>query len=233
MKDRESGRTPKRRVSKCFRPPGPKTLTGSGRARIPTYKIVAYNSRLVSPSDLPKSWDDLLQPKWRGKILMGSNNYEWFGNMLKFMGEEQGMAVMKKLAAHELHLREGNSLILQLLSAGEGYFSIAANVDGVEELKAKGGPVDWIGVDPVISRLHPIAVARTAPHPNAARLYVDFILSKEAQEIITKEFIGISDRPDVKKAFSRPGMKLHYADLRLADRYEEITKKFDSVFKIR
>jgi len=53
------------------------------------------------------------------------------------------MAVMRKLAAHELHLREGNSLILQLLSAGEGYFSIAANVDGVEELKTKGGPVDW------------------------------------------------------------------------------------------
>jgi iron(III) transport system substrate-binding protein len=214
-------------------PAGAKDPEGQWASAHSNYKIVAYNSRLVSPSDLPKSWDDLLQPKWKGKILMGSNNYEWFGNMLAIMGEEKGMAVMRKLAAHELHLREGNSLILQLLSAGEGYFSIAANVDGVEELKAKGGPMDWIGIDPVISRLHPIAVARTAPHPNAARLYVDFILSKEAQDIITKEFIGISDRPDVKKAFSRPGMKLHYADLSLADRYEEITKKFDSVFKIR
>ena len=79
----------------------------------------------------------------------------------------------------------------------------------------------------------PVVLARTAPHPNAAKLYTDFILSKEAQEIITKEFIGISDRPDVKRVFTREGLKLHYADLNLAERYDEITKKFDTVFKIR
>jgi ABC-type Fe3+ transport system substrate-binding protein len=78
-----------------------------------------------------------------------------------------------------------------------------------------------------------IALARAAAHPNAAKLYIDFILSKEGQEIITKEFIGISDRPDVKRVFTREGLKLHYADLSLAERYDEITKKFDAVFKIR
>ncbi len=92
---------------------------------------------------------------------------------------------------------------------------------------------DWLGLEPTISRLHPIALARSTPHPNAAKLYIDFILSKEAQEIITREFIGISDRPDVKRVFAREGLKLHYADLSLAERYDEITKKFDSVFNIR
>jgi iron(III) transport system substrate-binding protein len=197
------------------------------------YKIVAYNTRFVSPAELPKSYEDLTQPKWNGKILMGSNNYEWFGNILKILGEEKGTSLLRRINAQNLMLREGNSLILQLLLAGEGFVSIAANVDSVEELKHKGAPIDWLGLEPTISRLHPIALARTAPHPNAAKLYIDFILSKEAQEIITKEFIGISDRPDVKRVFTREGLKLHYADLSLAERYDEITKKFDTIFKIR
>jgi iron(III) transport system substrate-binding protein len=197
------------------------------------YKIVAYNTRLVPAADLPKSYEDLTQPKWKGKILMGANNYEWFGNMLKIMGEENAMNLMRRLNAQNLMLREGNSLILQLLLAGEGFVSVAANVDAVEELKAKGAPIDWLGLEPTISRLHPIALVRTAQHPNAAKLYIDFMLSKETQEMISKQFIGISDRPDVKRVFTRDGLRLHYADLSLAERYDEITRKFDAVFKIR
>ena len=124
----------------------------------------------------------------------------------------------KTLFTRELVLEHAS----QLLLAGEGFVSIAANVDSVEEYKAKGAPIDWLGLEPTISRLHPIALARTAQHPNAAKLYIDFILSKEAQEIITKEFIGISDRPDVKRVFTREGLKLHYADLSLAERYDNL-----------
>ncbi len=109
------------------------------------YKIVAYHSRFVTPAELPKTYNDLTQPKWKGKILMGSNNYEWFGNMVRIMGEEKGMNLMRALYAQNLMLREGNSLILQLLLAGEGFVAIAANVDSVEQLKAKGAPVDWLG----------------------------------------------------------------------------------------
>jgi len=214
-------------------PAGAKDADGQWTNAHSNYKIVAYNPRFVTPAELPKSYEDLTQPKWNGKILMGSNNYEWFGNMVKILGEEKGMNLMRRLNGQNLMLREGNSLILQLLLAGEGFVSIAANVDSVEELKAKGAPIDWLGLEPTISRLHPIALARTAQHPNAAKLYIDFILSKEAQEIITKEFIGISDRPDVKRVFTREGLKLHYADLSLAERYDEITKKFDAAFKIR
>jgi iron(III) transport system substrate-binding protein len=214
-------------------PEGAKDPDGFWTNAHSNYKIVAYNSRFVTPAELPKTYDDLTQPKWKGKILMGSNNYEWFGNMVRIMGEEKGMSLMRNLYAQNLMLREGNALILQLLLAGEGFVAIAANVDSVEQLKAKGAPIDWLGLEPTISRLHPIAVARTAPHPNAAKLYIDFILSKESQEIINKEFIGISDRPDVKRVFSREGLKLHYADLSLAEQYDEITKKFDAVFKIR
>ena len=214
-------------------PAGAKDADGQWTNAHSNYKIVAYNPRFVTPAELPKSYEDLTQPKWQGKILMGSNNYEWFGNMVKIMGEEKGMNLMRRLNGQNLMLREGNSLILQLLLAGEGFVSIAANVDSVEELKAKGAPIDWLGLEPTISRLHPIALTRTAQHPNAAKLYIDFILSKEAQEIITKEFIGISDRPDVKRVLTREGLKLHYADLSLAERYDEITKKFDAAFKIR
>jgi ABC-type Fe3+ transport system substrate-binding protein len=214
-------------------PAGAKNPDGFWTNAHSNYKIVAYNSRLLPTAELPKTYDDLTQSKWKGKILMGSNNYEWFGNMVKIMGEEKGISLMRKLHAQDLMLREGNSLILQLLLAGEGSVAIAANVDSVEELKAKGAPIDWLGLEPTISRLHPIALARSARNPNAAKLYIDFILSREAQEIISKEFIGISDRPDVKRVFSREGLKLHYADLSLAEQYDEITKKFDAVFKIR
>ncbi len=218
--------------SKVF-PAGAKDPEGYWTGAHSNYKVVAYNTRMIPPNEIPQTWEDIVQPKWKGQILLASNNYEWFGNLLKIMGEEKGLAVMRKVAAQDLMLREGNTLILQLLSAGEGSLALAANVDSVEETKAKGAKIDWVGVPPVVSRLHPIALARNAPHPNAAKLYIDFVLSKEGQEIVTKELIGISDRPDVKKLFSKEGLKLYYADLSLADQYEEVTKKFDTVFKIR
>ena len=119
-------------------PAGAKDADGQWTNAHSNYKIVAYNPRFVTPAELPKSYEDLTQPKWNGKILMGSNNYEWFGNMVKILGEEKGMNLMRRLNGQNLMLREGNSLILQLLLAGEGFVSIAANVDSVEELKAKG-----------------------------------------------------------------------------------------------
>ena len=217
--------------SKAF-PKGAKDPDGYWTSSSSNYKIVAYNTKLVSPQDVPKTWKELLQPKWRGKILMASNNYEWFGNVLKVLGEEKGMALMKRLAAQNLELRDGGTLIVSLLLAGEGAISVASNVDKVEEFKAKGAPIEWVGVDPVISRVHPIAMARQPHHPNAAKLYIDFILSKEAQEIMVSGFFGISDRPDVKNPFPpRAGLKLQFADLSLADQYDDINKKFDSIFK--
>ena len=211
-------------------PKGAKDPDGYWTSGSSNYKIVAYNTKLVSTGEVPKTLDDLLQPKWKGRMLMASNNYEWFGNVLKVLGEEKGIAVMKRLAGQDLHLRDGGSLIVSLLLAGEGAISIASNVDKVEEFKAKGAPLEWAGVEPVISRVHPIALSRSAQHPNAAKLYIDFVLSKEAQEMMVGGFFGISDRPDVKKPFSRPGLKLEFADLSLADQYDVITKKFDNIF---
>lgn len=194
------------------------------------YKVIGYNTRMVSPRDVPKNWQDLLQAKWKGLLLMSSNDYEWFGNMLKIMGEEKGMAFMKKLSMQNPLIRAGHTLVSSLLATGEGFIVIASNADGLEELKVKrGAPVGWVGAEPVISRVHPIAVVRDAPHPNAARLYVDFILSKEGQEIVASTFQS-PDRTDVKQPFDIKGVKLSYADLGLADQYEAITKKFDGIF---
>lgn len=214
-------------------PAGAKDPEGYWTSVFSNLKIIAYNTKMVSPKDAPRSWEDLLEPKWKGKMLMASNNYEWFGNVLKIMGEEKGMALMRKLSSQDLRLREGGTLTASLVVAGEGPISIASNSDRIEEMKTKrGAPVDWVGVDPVISRQHPIALARGAPRPNAAKLYIDYVLSREGQEI-ARSTLQLPDRADVKPPFSIKGFKLHYADLSLADRYEEITKKFDTMFKQR
>ncbi len=128
-------------------------------------------------------------------------------------------------------MRGGHTLIATLLIAGERPIGVASNADMIEQLKTKGAPLDWVGAEPVIYRIHPIAVAQNAQHPNAARLFIDFSLSREGQTLVNNSF-RVPDRPDVKpfSANLADKSKVSFIDLSLADHYQETTKKFNSLF---
>ena len=146
--------------------------------------VIAYNTLMVKRSDVPKNDDDLLNPKWKGKIAMDSTKPEWFAWKLKRMGKEKGLAYMKKLGAQEFRLYAGLSLITNLLAAGEFPLVLNTYLHNAEEIKRKGGPVDWIAQDPVFTKFQPLGIGARASHPNAAKLFADFVFSEEGQKII-------------------------------------------------
>ncbi|MBI2232139.1 MAG: extracellular solute-binding protein [Deltaproteobacteria bacterium] len=146
--------------------------------------VIGYNTRMVKRNEVPRSDEDLLSPKWKGKIGMDHTKPEWFAWKLRRMGEEKGLAYMKKLGAQELRLYAGLTIITNLLAAGEFPLVLNTYVHNAEDAKRKGAPVDWVAQEPVFTKFQPIGVGARAAHPNAAKLFVDFMLSEEGQKII-------------------------------------------------
>jgi iron(III) transport system substrate-binding protein len=146
--------------------------------------VIAYNTRMVKRNEVPKTDEDLLQPKWKGKMGIDHTKPEWFAWKLKRMGEEKGLAYMKKLGAQEFRLYAGLSVVTNLLAAGEFPLVLNTYLHNVEDIKRKGAPVDWIAQDPIFTKFQPLGIASKAPHPNAAKLFTDFMLSEEGQKVI-------------------------------------------------
>ena len=105
------------------------------------YGAFGYNTRAVPKASVPKSFNDLLKPEWKGQIAVESRPYEWFGTMLKAMGEEKGMAYMRELAK-QTELRTGRNLLAQLVAAGEFKGALSGYSQTFEVLKPAGAPVD-------------------------------------------------------------------------------------------
>jgi iron(III) transport system substrate-binding protein len=146
--------------------------------------VVAYNTNQVKPEDVPNSYEDLLKPRWAGKIGLEAGDVDWFGAVVKSMGEKEGLAFFHRLAESRPQIRTGHTLIVELVASGE--FPIAASVynQNVEALVQKGAPIRWKPLSPTFGRPNAIGLAKNAPHPHAALLFADFLLSREGQELI-------------------------------------------------
>ena len=147
-------------------------------------KIIGYNTRMVKRPEVPRTDEELLNPKWKGKIATDHTKPEPFFWIMQRMGHEKGIAYLKKLAAQEMRFYAGLSLLTSLLAAGEFPLGLYTYLHSVEEAKSKGAPVEWVAQDQVFTKFQPVSVAAKAPHPNAATLYVDFALSLEGQKLI-------------------------------------------------
>jgi iron(III) transport system substrate-binding protein len=146
--------------------------------------VIAYNTHMVRRKELPKTDEDLLNPKWKGRIGMDHTKPEWFAWKLKRMGEEKGLAYMKKLGAQEFRLYAGLSVVTNLLAAGEFPLVLNTYLHNVEDIKRKSAPVDWIVQEPVFTKFQPLGIGSRAQHPNAAKLFTNFMLSEEGQKVI-------------------------------------------------
>ena len=147
--------------------------------------VVAYNPNKVKAAELPKTYEGFLDPKWKGRIALEATDAEWMAGVVKTWGEARGMDFMRKLGATRPDMRKGHVLLAQLISSGEVDVGLTAYHANAQSFKKRGAPVDWAPVEPVIARPQGIGVARHAPHPNAALLFVDFMLSPEAQEMLS------------------------------------------------
>lgn len=145
--------------------------------------VLGYNTAIVKPEEVPNSFQDLLNPRWSGKLVLESGDSDWFAAVVKSMGEKEGLAYFRKLAETRPQMRVGHTLIGGLLSAGEFPMAVVYN-QNVERLAQKGAPVKWKPLPPTFGRPNAVGVAQHAPHPHAALLFADFMLSREGQEIL-------------------------------------------------
>ena len=153
------------------------------------YFGMAYNTRQVSATDVPKTYDDLLNPKWKGAIAWRADSEVgadlFIAGVMREMGKEKGEAYLKRLAGQKIVNYAGSARAL-VDRVGEGEYKIALEIYAHHPLisKAKGAPLDTQMLDPVPSALSTVQLAKDAPHPNAAMLFIDFLLSKEGQEVL-------------------------------------------------
>ncbi len=145
---------------------------------------IAYNTKLVKPEDVPNSYADLLQPRLAGKIGIEAGDVDWFGAMVKHMGEAKGLAYFRKLSDTRPQIRSGHTLMAELVASGEIPLAATVYNHNAERLTVKGAPIKWKALDPTFGRPNGVAVARQAPHPHAALLFADFMLSPEGQAIL-------------------------------------------------
>jgi iron(III) transport system substrate-binding protein len=194
--------------------------------------VIGFNTRLVKKQDAPKSYQDLLDPRWKGKLGMDADEGEWFAGLITVWGKEKTVDYFRSLMKQNPSLRRGHTLLANLNGAGE--FPVAVNLFGyrVMEMKEKGETIDLVRADPVMVRPAHMALARRAPHPNAAKLYIDFTLSAEGQQIMAS-FGRTVVRPGVNLKYPEltEGVKLHPIKPEMAKDYEEISKLYYSIVK--
>jgi iron(III) transport system substrate-binding protein len=145
--------------------------------------VVGYNTEKVKRSELPASYEGFLDPRWKGRIGLEATDSEWMAAIVKRWGESKGMDYFRKLAAMKPDMRKGHVLLAQLVATGEVPVGLTMYNANIESLKKKGAPIDFVPVQPVIARPQGIGVAKDAPHPAAALLFVDFVLSPEGQKL--------------------------------------------------
>ena len=191
-----------------------------------TILTVAYNSRVVTGADIPKRYNDLLRDRWKGKAAINLNNYGWIYAMLDFFGAEKGMEFLRKFAGLNPRPGRGTTLMVQQwLGGGEVEIALPLNHDGIKGFTDKGLPVEWARLeDPLYAELSTVGILGMAPHPNAARLLVDYILSKEGQTVMAKAGKSVMrDDISIKDDIDRKKLRFISAQARTgADKYQKI-----------
>jgi len=159
--------------------------------------VLAYNKRNVKPDDVPKTYEDLLKPMWKGRqIINDTDNFEWFDGLLKFWGRDKGLAYFRRLAQQDQIFQRGARGRIQLVAAGEAPLTIGYGPHAQSYVN-QGAPIEWVVLEPVVVIVNTVSLAQRAPHPAAARLLIDFLLSKAGQ-VKLREMSRIPSRGDVE-----------------------------------
>jgi iron(III) transport system substrate-binding protein len=190
--------------------------------------LMGFNTRQVKRIEAPKSYDDLLNPRWKNAMGIDNTKIEWFAMLAKL----KGRGFMEKLAAQNSQVMAGNTNLLNLLAAGE--FAIMAGVYeySVDNMKNKGAPVDWIGLEPVITYTVAASLPSQPAHPFAAKLFIEWLLSKEGQEVIN-QYGRVPIRDDIDSKYGKllKQHKLLIADVDLSQREVEVNEMIRKLFR--
>lgn len=164
--------------------------------------VQAYNTNLVNKDALPKSFADLARPEWKGKLAIEADDFDWFAEIVRHLGEAQALRLFRDIVAlNGISIRKGHSLLNNLIAAGEVPLALSAYGFLAEQAKRHGAPVDWFMLPPTIARATAQGLMRNAPHPYAAVLFYDFLISDAQQVLADRDFVPAIGKIDT--AFTR------------------------------
>jgi len=174
-----------------------------------------------------------LAPRWKGRIGVNLQDPEWYVNLQRRWGKDKARNFLKALAAQQPAVRDGHNITAQLLAAGE--FHVVSNTYAhiVARIKGQGGPVQYVFDEPVITYVHPIVLAKNAPHPNAGKLLISFILSAEGQRMLRDQGRIPGHRDTDPQVFSLRNVKLQASDPRQAKDYGPAGEEMRAIFGAR
>jgi iron(III) transport system substrate-binding protein len=194
---------------------------------------MAYNTQLVRPNEAPKKYEDLLAPRWKARIGVNLQDPEWYVNLQRRWGKEKARNFLKAFAALQPGVRDGHNITAQLLAAGEFHAVTNTYAHIAARIKGQGGPVQYVFDEPVITYVHPIALMKGAPHPNAGKLLMSFILSVEGQRMLRDQG-RIPSHCDIDpQVFPLRNVKLQASDPKLAKEHAPAAEEMRAIFGVR
>jgi ABC-type Fe3+ transport system substrate-binding protein len=151
-------------------------------------KPITYNTKEVTGADVPKTLQDLVDPKWTGKICAEPTEVSVFADMVQTLGQDQTVQYWKTLADHKLRLVSGQTNLVQSVISGDCPIAISSNLHTVAKSMAKDAPISWVKTDPLYGNYGAGAVAAKAAHPYAARLYANYLISQAGQATVVQAY---------------------------------------------
>jgi iron(III) transport system substrate-binding protein len=146
--------------------------------------VTGFNTAKLKREELPSTLQGFADPIWKGRLALEATDFDWMYGVISSLGEEPGREFFRKLAALKPQMRKGHVLVAQLVAAGELPVCLTLYSANADSIKAKGGPIDWVAVEPLIGRPQALALAKDAPHPHAALLFADFVFSPEGMKLL-------------------------------------------------
>jgi iron(III) transport system substrate-binding protein len=211
---------------------GFKDKEGLWTAYMTNVMVSAYNTRQVRKDEAPRAVEDLLKPRWKGKLTMDSQSYVWFGTILQYLGEEAGLRFMKRLNEQNISHQRGRRLMTQLVAAGEFDMAVETNLNSVLTLSKQGAPLSFAPMQPYFLSPSLVFMSANAPRPYTGALFVDYLLSEEGQKIV----VSTNRMPAHAKVKSPEGQLLEGQDVRMPNifdigkRYQAIGNRYREIF---
>jgi iron(III) transport system substrate-binding protein len=154
--------------------------------RLNVYAL-AYNTKAVKRDELPRSYDDLAQPRWKGRLGIEADDSEWLAGVLAQIGEDRGIKLFREIVQKNgISVRRGHTLLTQLVVSGEVPLALTIYNYKAEQLRNEGASIEWFVIGKAVARPNGVAVMKRAPHPHAAVLWYDYEISEEAQRILAR-----------------------------------------------
>ncbi|TMA63036.1 MAG: extracellular solute-binding protein [Deltaproteobacteria bacterium] len=166
-------------------------------------------------------------------MALDRDNAVWYSGLALYWGQEKAEKFMRALADQQPTMRKGHTLIATLMSSGEFPLGLVY-AHRVEEMKAKGvNSIEWVPLEPIVATPNVIGIGKNAPNPNAAKLLVDFFLSKEGQIISQKQQYRVPANPDllpVSPSLDPKNLKISLVNRQAAEKYEQFDRQYQELF---